>query len=72
VIPDPHEQPLLSAERARLAVGAPISKSSWYAAIARGEIPARRVGGRWLVSTAELIKWAGLEPNGDGVEPPPN
>jgi Helix-turn-helix domain len=68
VIPDPQTQPLLSAEAGRHALGDPVSKSSWYAALERGEIPgARRLGGRWLISTAELAAWCGLEPNGDGA-----
>jgi hypothetical protein len=65
-LPDPHERPLLSAEAARQALGCPVSKSSWYAALQRGEVPgARRLGGRILLSTFELSRWAGLEPNGD-------
>jgi hypothetical protein len=67
-LPDPHERPLLSAEAARQALGCPVSKSSWYAAIQKGEVVgARRLGGRWLIATAELARWAGLEPNGDGT-----
>jgi Helix-turn-helix domain len=68
VIPDPHETPLLSAEAARQALGCPVSKSSWYAAVQHGDVPgARRLGGRWLIATAELAAWCGL-PNGNGSE----
>jgi Helix-turn-helix domain len=68
VIPDPHERPLLSAAEALHCLDDVLSKSSWYSALARNEIPgARRVGGRWLISTSELAAWCGLESNGDGA-----
>ena len=68
-LPDAHERPLLSAAEALHCLGDVISKSSWYSALARNEVPgARRLGGRWLIATAELARWAGLEePNGDGT-----
>lgn len=45
-----------------------LSKNSVYAAIARGEIPSLRIGGRILIPRAKLEEMAGLTTNPKEVE----
>lgn len=72
-LPDPREQPTLSAEMAGALLGIG-RRSATYASITRGDFPAPwfRVGGRIIVPTAGVLKVLGLgldgQPsmNGDG------
>jgi hypothetical protein len=61
-------KPLLSADEALAAIGHVVSRSSWYAALARGEGPrTTRVGRRVFVvvnGPEGLREWAGMT-NGD-------
>ncbi len=60
--PDPQEP--------TLAVVLGLSKAAVWAGIHAGELPAQRVGHRWLVPTPALLRWLGVEVdlrNGDGV-----
>ena len=50
---------------ADLAIILGISVRSVYRALDRGEIPARRVGDRWLISKPRIVQWL----NGDNDEP---
>jgi len=74
--PSPTERPLLTADEARHALGDVTSRSAWYDALKRGDVPGvRRVGGRVFLATAELAAWCALEMpengasngNGDGA-----
>ena len=58
MIPDPREKPFLSPAEALGLV--PVSRASFYAGLRSGEIPSRRVGKRFLIPTAELLRWAGF------------
>lgn len=65
MLPDPEEQPFISAAEG-LAL-TPISRGAFYEGLRRGEIPSRRVGKRFLIPTAEFLRWAGIgdrEPEG--------
>jgi excisionase family DNA binding protein len=50
--------PTISVERAGAILG--VSRRSAYRAVARGQIPAIRIGRRLLVPTAELLGLLGL------------
>lgn len=52
--PDPHEP--------TLAVVLGLSKAATWAAVHAGQLPAKRVGHRWLVPTPELLRWLGAKP----------
>jgi len=62
-LPDPRTEPTVSVERAGASLG--ISRASAYDAVRRGEIPAIRLGRRWVVLTAHLRRLLGLEPAKD-------
>jgi excisionase family DNA binding protein len=66
-LPDPRTEPTVSVERAGACLG--ISRASAYDAVRRGEIPAIRLGRRWVVPTAHLRRLLGLEPASDGATP---
>ncbi len=59
-VPDPLERPVLEVwpETGRI-LG--LSRASTYAGVASGDIPAIRVGRRWLVPTAALRKLLGFD-----------
>jgi excisionase family DNA binding protein len=57
--PDPHEP--------TLAVVLGLSKAATWAAVHAGQLPARRVGHRWLVPTPELLRWLGAKPDVEGA-----
>lgn len=62
MIPDPAVHPLLTVEEARLALGNVCSRSSFYEAVRRDELPGVvRIGSRVFVSTAALRSWVGLD-----------
>lgn len=44
-----------SAEEAARYIG--VSKPIMLAALSRGEIPARRIGRRWIISRAAVDRW---------------
>ena len=46
------ERQTFTIEEARAILG--LGRNATYAAVKRGEIPAVRIGGRWLVPRAEL------------------
>lgn len=50
--------PILTVERAGKLLG--MSRSAAYRAVDRGDIPALRMGGRWLVPTAALLRLIGV------------
>lgn len=52
VMPDPTDRPTLSVEEAGQILG--LSKDSAYKAVARGEIPALRLGRKLRVPTEQL------------------
>jgi excisionase family DNA binding protein len=73
-VPDATKEPTISVERAGASLG--ISRATAYDAVRRGEIPAIRLGRRWVVPTAQLRRLLGLDPetgdakgtaNGDGL-----
>jgi excisionase family DNA binding protein len=49
-------QPIAYSVR-EAAVVLPLSTDTIYRLIRAGEIPARRVGGRWLIPTRGLERW---------------
>lgn len=57
-LPDPETEPTLTVERTAQLLG--ISRNGCYQAIARGEVPALRIGRRMLVPTARLRSILGL------------
>lgn len=71
-----HEKfpPTISVERAAEMLG--LSRSSGYRGVARGEIPAIRIGGRIRVPTAKILAMLGLDqvqaanPNGNSMATP--
>ena len=60
MIPSPEEQPTMTVEEAAKACG--ISRSSAYAAVRSGDLPAIRIGRRTVVPTAALRHLLGFEP----------
>jgi excisionase family DNA binding protein len=59
LLPDPRLEPTVTVERAAAVLG--ISRGSAYEAVRRGDLPALRVGTRWLVLTARLLAMLGAE-----------
>jgi excisionase family DNA binding protein len=59
VLPRPEDQPTLTVDHAAAVLG--IGRSSAYAAIARGDIPALRIGSRVVVPTAALRRMLGID-----------
>lgn len=60
MVPSAAEQPTTRIEDAARVLG--ISRTSAYAAVRRGEIPAIRIGHRIVVPTAALRRMLGLDP----------
>lgn len=58
-IPDPAHEPVLRVEEAGAFLG--LGRSSAYSAVARGDLPAIRIGRRWVVPTAALRRLLGLD-----------
>jgi hypothetical protein len=58
--PDPQEPTLASV------LG--LSKAATWAGVHAGQLPARRVGHRWLVPTPALLRWLGAQA-GDADQP---
>lgn len=58
VIPDPHEQPVMTVEDVARVLG--VSRSSAYTAVGAGQIPSVRIGRRICVPTARLRDMLGL------------
>ena len=54
LIPDPEAQPVMAIKEV-LAVF-PVSRSTLYESIRQGDLPAIRLGNRWLVPTAAVRK----------------
>jgi excisionase family DNA binding protein len=68
MLPDARDRPLLSVDEARSCLGNPVSRSSWYRAVAAGEIPSISVGRRRLIPTAALARLLeGEATNGSGA-----
>lgn len=64
ILPDPREQPFLTAEEAAPLLG--VSRSSVYRMIRSGQLPTIQLGGlrSTRILTAELLRSVmGLEPN---------
>jgi excisionase family DNA binding protein len=59
VLPDPAREPTVSVERAGQLLG--ISRGSAYEGVRSGEIPAIRLGHRWVVPTASLRRLLGVD-----------
>lgn len=55
----------LGVERAARLVG--IARSSMYAAVKRGDVPATRINGRTVVLTVPLLKQLGVEIESDAT-----
>lgn len=51
-LPHPEDKPTLTVAEAAPILG--VSRNSLYEAVRRGEIPALRVGSRWLLPTAAI------------------
>jgi excisionase family DNA binding protein len=58
-LPDPESEPTVSVERAGRCVG--ISRGSAYQAVARGELPSIRMGGRIRVPSVALLRLLGRD-----------
>jgi len=58
-LPDPHIRPTLTVPEAGRILG--LAKASAYEGVARGQIPAIRVGRRLLVPTAALRRMLQLD-----------
>jgi excisionase family DNA binding protein len=41
-----------------------ISRATTYALLRRGEIPARRIGSRWIIACKRFDSWLDSDPNG--------
>jgi excisionase family DNA binding protein len=59
ILPNPQTEPTVSVERAGQLLG--ISRGSAYARVRSGEIPALRLGNRWVVPTASLLRLLGVD-----------
>jgi excisionase family DNA binding protein len=59
LVPDPLAEPTMTVERAGRIVG--ISRGAAYEAVRRGDLPALRIGRRWVVCTAQLRQQLGLD-----------
>jgi excisionase family DNA binding protein len=62
--PDPLELPAMTVTAAAELIG--ISRSAFYRAIDRGEMPSVRIGRRLLVPTAKLYQLLGWLPDPTG------
>jgi excisionase family DNA binding protein len=62
--PDPSELPAMTVTAAAELIG--ISRSDFYRAIDRGEMPSVRIGRRLLVPTAKLYQLLGWLPDPTG------
>jgi excisionase family DNA binding protein len=59
-VPDPRERPTLTVTEAAAMLG--IGRQTYYEAVARGEVPAIRIGRRIVVPTAALRAFLEMEP----------
>jgi excisionase family DNA binding protein len=59
MIPTATETPTMTVEEAGALLG--ISRSSAYEACRRGEIPALRIGSRWIIPTISIRAMLGLD-----------
>lgn len=66
-VPTVAEQPMMVGRDTFAPLG--LSTTTGYALLKRGEfpIPAQRVGGRWLVRTADLRRFLGVDQPTDRV-----
>ena len=60
LIPDPEAQPVMAIKEVQRIF--PVSRSTLYEAIRQGDIPAIRVGNRWLIPTAAVRRLLLLDP----------
>jgi excisionase family DNA binding protein len=51
---------------AQVAAQLGISRATTYALLRRGEIPARRIGSRWIIACRRFNSWLDGDPNGPG------
>ena len=58
-LPDPQNTPTLSIPEVAALYG--IGHKNTYAALKRGEIPGKRIGGRWVIPTAKVLADLGIE-----------
>ncbi len=61
-VPDPIVEPTVSVERAGAFFG--LGRSSAYEAVRRGDLPAIRIGTRWVVPTAALRRMLAIDDGG--------
>lgn len=59
LVPDPADQPTMTVEE--VAVVFDLGRSSAYEAVGRGDIPAIRIGKRWIVPTAAVRRLLSLD-----------
>jgi excisionase family DNA binding protein len=59
MIPSATETPTMTVEEAGALLG--LSRGSAYEAVRRGEIPALRIGSRWIVPTVKVRAMLGLD-----------
>lgn len=64
LIPDPEAQPVMAIKEVQAVF--PVSRSTLYEAIRQGDLPAIRVGSRWLIPTAAVRKLLLLDGGGAG------
>ena len=57
-IPNPETEPTITVERMAKLLG--LSRGSAYQAVRAGELPAIRVGRRWVVPTAAVLTILGV------------
>lgn len=58
-VPSASERPTLTVEEAGKLLG--LSRGTAYQAVRCGDIPARRIGGRWIVPTAAVRRLLDLD-----------
>jgi hypothetical protein len=63
-VPDPTVEPTVSVERAGSFFG--LGRSSAYQAVKNGDLPAIRIGARWVVPTAALRRMLALDDESPG------
>jgi excisionase family DNA binding protein len=58
-IPDPAQQPTMTVDETADALG--ISRASAYEGVRTGDIPAIRIGRRWVIPTAKVRRMLELD-----------
>ena len=63
-VPDPAIEPTMSVPRAGRIFG--LGRSSAYEAVRNGDLPGLRIGKRWVVPTAAVLRMLALDDEGGG------